>query len=280
MPNDGGHLILTDEERAELIRKEPCATRFIRLFIGAQEFINGETRWCLWLKEASPAELQALPEVMKRINGVREHRERSDRETTRQLAKTSALFGEIRQRNSQYLLVPAVSSENRSYVPIGFMSPEVIGSNLVLFVPGATRFDFGILSSAMHMAWVRQVCGRLKSDYRYSNKLVYNNFPWPDKVGEKRRTTVESAAQAVLDARTRFLPPNEASTLGVLCNPLTMPLGLAQAHVALDRAVDRCYRDEPFRSDRDRVEHLFSLYERLTVPLLPSIPRQRRRRSC
>jgi len=278
MPNDGGHLILTDEEKDELLRREPRAARFIRLFLGSQEFINGETRWCLWLKDATPGELRALPEVMKRINGVREHREESDRETTRELARTPALFGEIRQPDSEYLLVPSVSSENRPYVPIGFMSPDVIGSNLVLFVPGATKFHFGVLSSAMHMAWVRQVCGRLESRYRYSNKLVYNNFPWPTEVEEKRRSAVDSAAQAVLDARLRFLPPKGASTLGDLYDPLTMPPALAQAHAALDRAVDRCYRDEPFRSDRERVEYLFSLYERLTVPLLPATPRPRRQR--
>jgi hypothetical protein len=278
MPNDDGHLLFTEEEKDELLKNEPGAAKYIRSFVGSREFINGEGRWCLWLKDASPAELRTLPEVMKRVDGVRQHREESDRETTRELAKMPTLFGEIRQPETEYLLVPSASSENRPYIPIGFMSQEIIGSNLVLLIPRATRFHFGILSSAMHMAWVRQICGRLKSDYRYSNRLVYNNFPWPAEVDERRRLAVETAAQAVLDARSRFLPPKGTSTLADLYDPLSMPHALAQAHANLDRAVDRCYRSESFGTDRERVEHLFALYERLTKPLLPMAVRQKRSR--
>jgi hypothetical protein len=273
MPNDGGHLILTSAESAEFLEKEPSAKKFIRLFLGAQEFINGEERWCLWLKDASPAEVRAMPEVMKHVEGVREHRESSSRETTKELASTPMLFGEIRQPANNYLLIPSVSSENRPYIPMAFMPKDVIGSNLVLFIPDATLFHFGVLSSAVHMAWVRQVCGRLKSDYRYSNKLVYNNFPWPTPTPTvEQRKRVEEKAQAVLDARAPHLPPRGLGTLADLYDPNTMPPELHHAHAELDRAVEKCYRKEPFNSDRERVEFLFRLYEQLTAPLLPVTP--------
>jgi hypothetical protein len=264
MPNDGGHLILTDEEKAILLKDAPAVKQFIRPFLGAEEFINGGSRWCLWLKDASPAKLRAFPEVMERIEEVRKHREASSRETTRELAKTPSLFGEIRQPDSEYLLIPSVSSEKRQYIPIGFMPRTVIGSNLVLFVPDATLYHFAVLSSAMHMAWVRQVGGRLESRYRYSNKLVYNNFPWPEAPMAKQRATVQEAAQGVLDARKKF--PD--ATLADLYDPLAMPPALAKAHAVLDRAVDLCYRPQPFQNDRQRVEHLFALYEKLTEPLI------------
>jgi hypothetical protein len=274
MPNDGGHLILTEEEKTLLLNDEPDAKKFVRPFLGAEEFINGGHRWCLWLKDASPAELRVLPEVMKRVEGVRKHREASSRTTTRELARTPTLFGEIRQPAKKYLLIPSVSSENRKFIPLDFMPASVIGSNLVLFVPGASFFHFGVLSSSMHMAWMRQVCGRLKSDYRYSNKLVYNNFPWPQEPTAKQKAAVEDAAQAVLDARKKF--PD--STLADLYDPLAMPPALVKAHAELDRAVERCYRSQPFDSDRQRVEYLFALYEKLTAPLLPSAKKGRQKK--
>jgi hypothetical protein len=161
---------------------------------------------------------------------------------------------------------------------MAFLSPEVIASNLVYCMEGATPWHLGILSSVMHMAWVRAICGRLKSDYRYSNKLVYNNFPWPQDVEERHRQTVERAAQDVLDARVPFLPPAGNSTLADLYDPLTMPATLVRAHTDLDRAVDRCYRAEAFRSKRERVEYLFGIYERRTSPLLPTPTRRGRTR--
>jgi MmeI, DNA-methyltransferase domain/MmeI, target recognition domain/MmeI, N-terminal domain/MmeI, C-terminal domain/MmeI, helicase spacer domain len=274
MPNDGGHLLLTEDERIELLNKEPDAKPFIRAFVGSQEFINGEQRWCLWLKDASPAAIRALPEVMKRVEAVKNHRLASPRETTRELAKTPMLFGEIRQPSASYLLIPSVSSETRRYIPIGFMPKDVIGSNLVLFVPNATLFHFGILSSAMHMAWVKQVCGRLESRYRYSNKLVYNNYPWPEAPSTKQYAAVEAAAQGVLDARKEF----PRASLADLYDPLAMPAALVKAHAELDRAADLCYRPQPFGSDRQRVEHLFALYEKLTAPLIAPARRVRRKK--
>ncbi len=274
MPNDGGHLILGEAEKADLLRKEPGAKKLIRPFLGAQEFINGAHRWCLWLKDASPAELRSLPEVMARVEGVRKHRGASRRETTHKLASTPTLFGEIRQPDSGYLLIPSVSSETRSYIPIAFMPKSVIASNLVLMVPKATRYHFAVLCSAMHMAWVRQVCGRLKSDYRYSNNLVYNNYPWPESPSEKQRAAVEAAAQEVLDVRAEFQA--KGANLAELYDPLAMPPALVKAHAALDRAVDRCYRSQPFTNERQRVEFLFALYEKLTAPLIPAAKKKRK----
>lgn len=180
------------------------------------------------------------------------------------MALTPALFGEIRQPTAQYLLIPKVSSETRRYLPIGFLSPDIIASGSALIVPNATLFHFGILTSAIHMAWMRVVCGRLKSDYQYSSSIVYNNFPWPVEVTAKDRATVETAAKAVLDVRASF----PTATLADLYDPLAMPASLVKAHAVLDRAVERCYRKEPFSSDRDRVEYLFSLYEKRTTPQL------------
>jgi hypothetical protein len=265
MPNDGGHLLLSQDERKELLAREPGAKQFLRRFVGSEEFINGIRRWCLWLEDVSPSELRSMPEILKRVEGVRKHRENSSRATTRALASRPTLFGEIRQPATRYLIIPSVSSENRPYIPMAFARPPVVASNLVLMVPGATQFHFGVLTSAMHMAWTRQVCGRLESRYRYSNKLVYNNFPWPRDATEAQKAAVEKAAQAVLDARARF--PD--STLADLYDPVSMPPALTKAHTALDRAVDRCYRKESFPSDRARVEFLFHLYEKLTQPLLP-----------
>lgn len=272
MPNDKGHLLLSAEERRNLLTIEPGAARYLRPLLGSEEFLNGLERWCLWLVDAAPGDLRQLPEVRRRVDGVRVHRSASQRETTRNLASMPTLFGEIRQPTTNYLLIPGVSSLSRRYTPIGFMSSEVIASNLVYCLEGATLWHFGVLSSAIHMAWVKVVAGRLKSDYRYSNQLVYNNFPWPTEVDPKRQSAVTTAAESVLAARRPFLPPQGTSTLADLYDPLTMPAALTKAHAALDRAVDRCYRPEPFKSDRDRVEHLFARYETLTAPLLPPGP--------
>lgn len=278
MPNDGGHLMLTDEEKSGLVLEEPDAARFIRPLLGSEEFINGTPRWCLWLKNAEPSALRGLPAVIRRIAGVREHREASSRSITNQLAATPTLFGEDRQPDDDYLAIPSISSERRNYIPMAFLPCEVIGNNKLLLLPGANVFHFGVLMSAIHIAWVRQVTGRLKSDFQYSVQLVYNNYPWPEPTPEQR-AKVETCAAAVLAAREPHLPPRGMSTLADLYDPLTMPPALSKAHADLDRAVERCYRVESFRSDRERVEHLFRLYEQLTAPLLPASPRTKSKRS-
>lgn len=267
MPNDGGHLLLSQADKEQLLDEEPGAAKFIRPLLGAEEFINGIPRWCLWLAGASATELRSLPKVMERIDGVRRHRLSSTRATTRELADTPRLFGEDRQPSCRYLAIPSVSSERRNYVPMAFLEPTTIANNLLLLIPHAMLFHFGVLTSAISMAWVRVVAGRLKSDYRYSNKLVYNNYPWPEP-DAKQRKAVEAAAKTVLDARKPHL--DRGASLSDLYDPLAMPAELLKAHRALDHAVDKSYRSAPFASDRERVEFLFARYETLVAPLAPA----------
>ncbi len=280
MPNDGGNLILTPSEKNELLKEEPNAKPYLYRFVGSEEFINGIERWCLWLINAMPADLRALPEIFKHIEAVKQHRLASKRKTTQELAKNPTLFAEIRQPKGKYLLVPRVSSETRDYIPIGFIPSSVIASDATLIIPNATLYHFGILTSKMHMSWVNQVCGRLKSDFRYSAKLVYNNFPWPQGVSEDQLQKIMSLVQEILDLRVAygdgrvgFLPTTKKiqrvtpCTLADLYDPLTTPADLLKAHHALDKAVDQCYRKAPFTSERERIEYLFQLYETLSMPL-------------
>jgi len=274
MPIDEGWLILTEDQRTELIQQEPSAVPWIRPYMGGEEFLNGIRRYCLWLVGISPATLQSLTAVSTRVEGNRTYRLTSRRQQTIALAKTPYLFGEIRQPDTAYLFVPKVSSESREYLPIGFCDPNIIASGTALVVASARQFHFGVLSSLMHCAWMRTVCGRLESRYQYSAGIVYNNFPWPQAPTPTQKARVEELAQAVLDARALY--PD--STLAQLYDPLLMPAELVKTHQRLDRAVERCYRPEPFASDRERVEFLFALYEKLTAPLLPAMPRPRRPR--
>ncbi|MBN8596893.1 MAG: class I SAM-dependent DNA methyltransferase [Planctomycetes bacterium] len=267
---DDGNYTLSEADAAELLRLEPAAKSFVRLFVGAEELIHSVKRYCLWLKDAKASELRAMPEVMRRVEAVRIWRSGRGRETTRELAETPALFAEVRQPTSNYLAIPTASGERRRYIPMAYLSPEVVASNQVYVLANATPFHFGILTSEMHMAWVRQICGRLESRYRYSNKLVYNNFPWPTDATAKQKDAVSVAAQAVLDARIKsgYRPDGGGGqTLADLYDPLAMPKLLRDAHKDLDRAVDKCYRSQPFTSERQRVEYLFDLYQKLTAPL-------------
>lgn len=273
-PTDGGHLILSPEEKDELIRACPRARRFVRQYMGGADFIDGVVRYCLWLVNARPEDLAAMPEVMERVAAVREFRLQSKAPSTRAYARYATRFRQIAQPAGDYLAIPEVSSQARPYVPIAVVSQTVICSNTVQFVPGFNLFHFAVLTSSMHMAWLRVVCGRLKSDYRYSNTLVYNNYPWPDNPTPQQRARVEEHAQNVINARSLY----PESSLANLYDPLTMPPELIDAHQRLDRAVERCYRAEPFSSDRERVEYLFALYEQLNTPLLPAPARRRRPR--
>jgi hypothetical protein len=243
----------------------------IRPFLGSFEFINNIKRWCIWLKDIPPNEYSNFTEIIKRVENVRKYRQNSTRAATRSLSNYPMLFGEIRQPTSNYLLIPGVSSESRKYIPIGFLGKSVIASDLARTIPEATFFLFRIITSQMHMTWVKYTCGRLKSDYRYSNSLVYNNFPWPDSPSEKQKLSVEKAAQEVLDVRTWF--PN--STLADLYDPNTMPPALVKAHNTLDKAVDLCYRPAAFPTEARRIEFLFDLYNKYTAGLF--VPEKKKR---
>jgi hypothetical protein len=228
------------------------------MLIGAEEFLYNNIRWCLWLKNSNPSELKVLPRVLEAIKKVKEFRLASKKLATNKIAATPALFGEIRQPNSDYILIPSTSSENRKYIPIGFVSKDIIVNNSCHVIPDATLYHFGILESEMHMVWVNHVCGRLESRFRYSKDVVYNNFPWPRDFDKEKIENIENAAQEVLKIRKNF--PN--SSLADLYNQLSMPIELIKAHQDLDRAVDRAYSlRKNFKSDGERLEFLLELYE-------------------
>ncbi|HVS53663.1 MAG TPA: DNA methyltransferase [Opitutaceae bacterium] len=286
-PIDGGYYLFTPTEKSEFVRKEPSARAYFKRWIGAEEFLNGTERWCLWLGECPPQELRKMPEAQRCVELVakyrrgeipakgKEDKDRDERrnEGTVKLATTPTRFHVEFIPKTNYLVIPEVSSENRRYIPIGFLGPDVLCSNKVRLMPEATPFHFGVLSSAMHMAWVAVVTGRLKSDFQYSIKLVYNNYPWPDPTYEQR-SAIETAAQAVLDARAPHLA--RGASLADLYDPLAMPAGLLKAHQTLDRAVDKSYRAAAFTSDRERVEFLFARYEKISAPLAPAAPKPKR----
>jgi len=262
-PVEGGNLIFTEEEKSDFLLKEPTAEKYFRPFMGSDDFINGHGRWCLWLVSATPKELRAMPQVMKRIEAVKSFRLASAKAATRKFAEQPALFMEIKQPNSDYLMVPATSSENRRYIPIGYLSRDVVASNAASFVPDATPYHFGVLTSNVHMAWMRVVCGRLKSDYRYSVSIVYNNFPWPTPT-EAQKAKIEQTARGILDARALY--PD--CSLADLYDEVTMPPELRKAHQENDKAVMDAYgftRGTPERtSEAACVAALMKMYQELT----------------
>ncbi|WP_460254649.1 class I SAM-dependent DNA methyltransferase, partial [Acidiphilium sp. MT5] len=274
-PIDNGHFIFDEGERLALLKAEPDVAPLLFPFVGSEEYLNGGNRWILSLQDADPDRLRKMPRVMDRVHAVRKFREKSRSVQTRKLANSPTRYHVNVIPTRQFLVIPKVSSERRPYLPIGWLNPPVIPSDLVFVLLDATLWHFGILTSAMHMAWLRHVGGRLKSDYRYSIGLVYNSFPRPD-VEPKQRQQVEKLAQAVLDARAQF--PD--ATLAALYDPDLMKPVLRRAHAMLDVAVDRLYRAVPFGSERERAEHLFSLYERLSAPTVAAMqtPAKRPRR--
>ena len=285
-PTDGGNLILSTDEKEALIAAEPLAEQYIRPFIGAEEFINGKTRWCLWFHGVSDVkrnhDLKQMPQVQARIQAVKAMREASSKAATQKKAATPWLFDEIRQpSDGNYLIIPSVSSESRRFIPIGYLSFETVVSNLAFILPNATLYHFGILSSTMHNAFMRTVAGRLESRYRYSNTVVYNNFPFPESCRmpsendrpDPLRTAVETAAQAVLDARGQYRrEAREAGlpepTLAELYAPDAGYTALDKAHAALDKAVDKAYGYKTGKNTDDEAERtafLFELYRKATA---------------
>uniref|UniRef100_E6QL55 Type II restriction enzyme methylase subunits-like protein n=1 Tax=mine drainage metagenome TaxID=410659 RepID=E6QL55_9ZZZZ len=262
-PIDDGNYIFDADQRAELIREEPEAEQFLRPFIGATEFLYSVQRWILVLENANPSTLRDSRRLRERIAAVREFRQKSKSAGTRQLALTPTRFHVTVIPDRPFLVIPETTSENRDYVPIAWLRPPVVPSNLVRVLLDATLWHFAILTSRMHMAWLRHIGGRLKSDYRYSAGIVYNNFPWP-QANEREKARIESLAQAILNARAGF----PASSLADLYDVDAMAPELGRAHRALDQAVDRLYRGASFQSDRERVEHLFGEYEKLIMPSL------------
>ena len=276
-PIDDGHYIFKAEERSVFLEAEPEAAKLLRPFVGAREYLQGSERWILALHDASPTVLARLPHVRERIAAVRAYRADSKSKPTQQLAETPTVYHVNVRPTAPFLVIPEVSSERREYLPVGWLEPPAIPSNKLRLLPDATLADFALLTSAMHMAWMRAVTGRMKSDYMYSVGVVYNTFPLPPGFADADTSALEPLAQAVLDARAA----HSGATLANLYDPDLMPPNLRRAHHALDRAVDRFYRRQRFTSERERVEHLFMLYEKMRAPLaavMKTKPKRRRRR--
>jgi len=271
-PIDDGNYLFTPEERDAFLAREPGAAPYFRRWLGADEFLNGYERWCLWLGDAEPTALKALPLAMERVAAVRKYRAESKSAPTRKLAETPRRFHVQFMPDRDFLVVPEVSSERRDFIPIGYFKPDTLASNKLRIVPNATGFEFGVLTSSMHMAWTRYTCGRLESRYQYSVHIVYNNFPWPGDVPEEKRRATAQAADAVLAARAA----HPGSTLADLYDPDAMPDDLRAAHRALDKAVDAAYGYRGKPDDAARVAFLFALYQKLTG--LQAIARGARRK--
>ena len=272
-PIDGGHYIFTEAERGTFLEAEPGAAPFMRPYIGAEELINGGGRYILALQQATPTELRRMPLVRERVERVQQVRRASASKPTQQLGDTPTRYHVNVIPERPFLAIPEVSSERRQYVPLAFLEPPIVPSNLVRVLLDADFWHFGVLTSAMHTAWLREIGGKLKSDYRYSISIVYNTFPWPE-ADEAARERVRGLAGRVLAARVQF----PAASLADLYDPLLMPPVLRQAHRTLDAAVERLYRVAPFTDDRERVEHLLMLYELHQMPLLGLATAKRRGR--
>ncbi len=275
-PIDDGNYLFTTDEKDAFLKLEPRAAKWMRRWLGADEFINGYERWCLWLGDCPAEELRKMPEAEKRVQAVRKFRSKSTSASTRELAEFPTRFHVENMPTSTYLVIPEVTSERRNYIPIGFLTPDTFCSNLIKILPDATLYHFGVMTSKMHMTWVSYVCGRLESRYRYSKDIVYNNFPWPESPTDKQMRVVTEKAQTVLDTRAKY----SKATLADLYDPLATPLDLIKAHQALDRAVDRCYRKQPFTNDMNRLEFLFDLYNQYTAPLAITPKKPRRKSSA
>lgn len=261
MPADGGEFLFTTEEKNDFINKEQGAKKYFKPFISAHEFINNKERWCLWLEGIEPSELNKLKLIKERVAKVKQLRLKSARP---QLANVPHLFAQITQpKNQDFILIPRHSSENRKYIPIGLFSSKNIAADSCLIVPKGSLYNFGVLTSLMHMAWVKNICGRIKSDFRYSKDIVYNNYPWPDSPNVKQTKAIEVAAQKVLDAREQF----PKSSLADLYDTSSMPPVLVKAHNELDKAVDLAYRSQTFTSEANRMVFLFELYEKFNADL-------------
>lgn len=257
-PIDGGNYLFSKEEMEQFIEEESLSEKYFRPWVGAREFINRYYRYCLWVGEASPAELRKMPKVLERIENVRAFRLKSKRGSTKKSADTPTRFYIENIPDNDYLLIPRVTSENRQYIPIGYINKNILASDAVHIILDATLYHFGILTSIMHMSWMRTVAGRLKSDYRYSKDIVYNNFPWPE-ANEKQKAKIAEISKEIINARRKYPDSNYAD----LYNPLTMPYDLLKAHQKMDREVDKLYRRKAFSTESERVSFLMNRYKEL-----------------
>jgi hypothetical protein len=258
-PIDGGNYLFTAEEKAAFLKIEPLAKKWFRTWIGADEFLYNYRRHCLWLGGCSPSELRKMPEVMKRVNAVRKYRLASKRAATLKLADTPVRFQVENMPKACYLIIPEISSEKRRYIPIGFMGPEVLASNRVKIIPNASLYNFGVLTSNVHMAWTRAVCGRLEMRYVYSKDIVYNNFPWPNSTSSQK-AKIEKLASGVIEARKLF----PGSSLADLYDQNSMPSELLKAHQLLDKAVMEAYGfNEKGMTETDCVGRLMDMFKKL-----------------
>jgi hypothetical protein len=271
-PVDGGNYFFTPEQKKPFLESEPSAKRWFRRWLGADEFLYNIERWFLWLGECTSAELRAMPHALKRVEAVRKFRLNSKSLPTKKLAGTPTQFHVKNIPNTTYLLIPRHSSETRTVIPMGFIEPSILCGDANLLIRDADLYMFGVMQSSIHMAWVKAVCGRLESRYRYSAGIVYNNFPWPEPTA-KQRAVISSAAQVLLNERAS----HSDSNLADLYDPLSMPPDLVKAHHALDRAVDAAYGKTTFKTEAERVAFLFTLYEKLTS-LFPTEKKPSRKR--
>jgi hypothetical protein len=263
MPNDGGNFFINEVEYENLKVVELKSIEYIKPFLGAHEFLNGINKFCYWFTDVKPSDWKFMPIAHSKVKEVEKLRINSSREATRKLAMYPSLFAEIRQPKNSFILIPRHSSENRKYIPLGYFDSNNIAGDTCVTVPNASLYHFGILQSIMHLIWIKTTCGRIKSDFRYSNEIVYNNYPWPENPNEKQIKAIEDKAQQVLDVRASF----PASSLADLYSPLTMPPSLVKAHNELDKAVDAAYSKQAFTSEAKRMEFLFELYEKYTADL-------------
>jgi hypothetical protein len=261
--DDGNFIFNSDTEVEEFKIKYPEQSFLVRKFIGSDELINNYHRYCLWLKDAKPTDIKNNPDIKSRVERIRTFRESSPKSATRKWAETPTLFMEDRQPKSDYLMIPVVSSELRKYIPIGFLTQEIIANYSSFILPKASIFEFGIISSLMHNIWIQNICGKLEGRIRYSNTLGYNNFPFPEKLTEKQIRLIEQKAQVIIDIRNEF----NSNSLAELYDQSSMPPALLKAHNELDKAVDLAYRSQPFTSEANRMVYLFELYENYTADL-------------
>ncbi len=259
MARDGGHFFLSIEEKEEIVKKHPELEKWIHPLIGAEEFIKGKKRFCFWLNGISPAEVKSNKILYERVEAVKQFRLASNAKTTQGYAKNPYIWAQICQPDTDFIVVPVVSSERRKYVPIGFLSPENIPTTQVQIIPNANLYHLGVLTSSVHMAWMRVVAGRLKSDYRYSKEIVYNTFPWCNPT-EKQKAKIEATAQQILDVRSKY----PECSFAVLYDETTMPADLRKAHKENDKAVMAAYGFDPKMSEAEIVAKLFRMYEKLT----------------